>query len=228
VSRGLIVFAREPVPGTVKTRLASDIGAEAATNLYRAMLLDVLELASGLTGLRALVFWSLVGDDLPRFPGFPQLEMHRQCGSDLGERMAAAFATAFSCGIRDCCIIGTDTPDLPAEHIYQAFAALEQDRADAVFGPARDGGYYLLGMKQVQQHLFEGIAWGTPMVLSSSLKRAAEMQLSTTLLPVWHDMDTLDDLKFLATTPGEAAPHTRAALRTLRRLPTFKFPKGRL
>lgn len=227
MTRGLIVFAREPVPGTVKTRLARDLGKEAATELYAAMLADVLEQAASLDDLRVLVFWSQEGDTLPYYPAYPRLQMFRQSGGTLGERMAAAFSAAFARGIHACCIIGSDAPDLPAEYIRQAFDALEHGQADVVFGPARDGGYYLLGMKRLWEPLFEDIAWSSPQVLAASCERAAELNLATTLLPVWHDIDTIDDLQRLAASAAADALRTRAALRTIPHLLPGDAREGR-
>jgi uncharacterized protein len=218
MNRGLIVFAREPVPGTVKTRLAASIGAPAASELYAAMLADVLERAVSLADVRVLVFWAQEGEILPRYPDYPQLEMFRQSGTTLGERMANAFSTALASGIRNCCIIGSDSPDLPVENICQAFGILERDQADVVFGPAGDGGYYLLGMKRLWERLFEDIAWSTAQVLAGSCRRAAELNLRAILLPVWHDIDTIDDLRRLAASSGGDAPRTRKVLRTLEHL----------
>lgn len=227
MKRGLIVFAREPVPGRVKTRLARDLGATAAAELYAAMLEDVLERAASLgPDLRVLVFWAQQGDALPRHSAYPRLEMYRQSGATLGERMQAAFTTVFASGIRNCCIIGSDAPDLPGAYIGQAFDALEHGQAEVVFGPAADGGYYLLGMKRVWQRLFEEIAWSTPRVLEASLERAAELNLRTELLPVWHDIDTLDDLRRLAGSAGRDALRTRAALRKVAASLTLQPAEG--
>lgn len=227
MNKGLIVFAREPVPGKVKTRLARDLGGDVATQLYTAMLADVLEQAAALADVRVLVFWAQQGESLLQFPEYPRLEMYKQNGADLGERMASAFATAFASGIRHCCIIGSDAPDLPAEYISQAFDALEQERGDVVFGPAGDGGYYLLGMKRVWERLFEDIVWSSPLVLSTSYARAEELHLACTLLPVWHDIDTIDDLQRLAVSSNGGARRIREALRTLTHLLPFGIKEGR-
>jgi rSAM/selenodomain-associated transferase 1 len=211
-SRGLIIFARQPLPGHVKTRLAGEVGVRPATELYAAMLEDVLERAARLIGVRVLVFWAMEQGELPRRPAYPHLEMRRQCDGNLGERMAAAFETAFTGDIDSCCIIGSDSPDLPPEYISRAFLLLENDQADVVFGPAEDGGYYLVGMKQLRRRIFEDLAWGGNEVLESSCQRARELELRTALLPVWYDLDTLDDLRKLAAASGRA-PRTRQLLR---------------
>ena len=215
MNRGLIVFARKPVAGLVKTRIARDMGTRAATELYAAMLEDVLERSADLDGVRTLVFWALEAGEPPDYPALPCLEMLKQCGSTLGERMANAFDTAFSSGIESCCIIGSDSPDLPRQHIQQAFRMLERDRTDIVIGPAVDGGYYLLGMKHLWGRLFEDIPWSSAQVLKASCERASELGLKTTLLPGWYDIDTLDDLRKLANTADMEAPRTRRAIRLL-------------
>lgn len=203
MSKGLIIFARAPVPGKVKTRLARDVGEQVATELYGAMLDDVLEMAALLDDVRLLVFWA--DGSYPHFPGIPRLEMFEQSGEDLGQRMANAFRTAFEEGIDACCIIGSDLPDLPLEYVRKAFRMLEENRIDAVFGPSSDGGYYLLGMRRLWPELFENVPWSTSLVLETSLKHARASELTVDLLPVWHDIDTIDDLKQLALFPGKSS-----------------------
>ncbi len=215
MTRGLIIFARQPLPGRVKTRLARDVGLQVATELYTAMLEDVLERASRLNGTRLLVFWELESSLLPDYPGSPRLEMFRQSSGPLGERMANALTAAFASGIRTCCIIGTDSPDLPQEYIEQAFQILDKDQADVVFGPAADGGYYLVGMKRLWNRLFEDVAWGGEDVLKTSCERASELGLRTAQLPGWYDLDTVDDLRRLMQTPDGDAPRTRKLLRSM-------------
>jgi len=177
------------------------------------MLEDVLERAARLHDTRVLVFWAMENDPLPQRPAYPRLEMRRQCSGNLGERMAGAFETAFANGARACCIIGSDSPDLPPEYISRAFQLLGEDQADVVFGPAEDGGYYLVGMKRLWRRIFEDVAWGGNDVLESSCQRARELELRTALLPDWYDLDTLADLRKLATTAGREAPRTRQLLR---------------
>lgn len=211
MTKGLIIFAREPVPGKVKTRLGRAVGDHAAAELYRAMVTDVLEQAALLPEVRPFLFWSLAGIDLPGSPDLSVMEAHRQQGADLGQRMANAFELAFEHGCTACCIIGTDAPDLPTGYIRQAFDLLGRNEAEAVFGPAEDGGYYLLGLRQAQSGLFEDIAWGTSQVLTASMERARELGLRTALLPLWYDIDTEDDLSRLLDSPGMNAPRTREA-----------------
>lgn len=202
--RGLIIFAREPVPGRAKTRLAAAIGDQASAAISGAMLDDVLANTARLEGVRRLLFWAANGDELPDHPSAGACEQFGQSCGDLGERMEDAFRRAFALNITTCCIVGSDLPDLPMEHVEEAFRVLEEDRSDVVFGPAADGGYYLLGMRRLWPDLFQGIAWSTSSVLQQSLGRAKTCGARVVLLPEWHDVDTLDDLGRLALHPGEA------------------------
>jgi hypothetical protein len=219
MTKGLIIFAREPRAGTVKTRLARDLGSHrAATDLYAAMLADVLASAATLDDTRQLLFWAMKSGAIPAFSSLPRLEMFEQQGRDLGERMANAFGRAFAGGCETCCIIGSDSPDLPPDYIRQAFGLLEGDEAEAVFGPAEDGGYYLLGLRRVPQGLFDEIAWSTPEVLRTSLERARLCGLRTALLPPWRDIDTNEDLDAFLERPAarNTAPRTLALAQRLK------------
>lgn len=193
--RRLIVFAREPLPGRVKSRLAASVGNDAAAMIYEAMLRDVLYTCRGLNRVEVVVFWDCATDMLPILAkrcGFRSL---RQCGADLGERMHNAFAAMFAEGVDVCCIIGTDAPDLTPELIMQGFETLEAGGCNAVFGPATDGGYYLLGLGETEPDLFNEIPWGSSRVLATSLAALAHSGKKYTLLEQRSDIDTIDDAK---------------------------------
>lgn len=209
-TRRLIVFAREPQPGRVKTRLARDIGDSRAAQLYAAMLDDVLATAAALRGFRTMIFWATENGKPPEHYRDMPCEHFVQTGSDLGERMINAFSTAFSGETGSCCIIGSDSPDLPPEYLCQAFDLLEQG-SEAVFGPADDGGYYLAGMRRLIPELFSGIEWGAATVLDESCRRAREQGVKTAFLPGWYDIDTLADLRRLTGSRGETRSSRLAA-----------------
>ncbi len=210
--KGLIIFAREPLPGKVKTRLAATIGDNAAAKLYRAMLLDVLVISRKLTDVESVVFWDCEEAELPLLANCYRCNSRRQAEGDLGQRMQAAFEAMFSDGVSNCCIIGSDLPDLPPTYINQAFDLLESERSDTVFGPSADGGYYLLGLKRMVKELFTNISWSTPLVLHQSLAAAEAAGATTELLPVWHDIDTQEDLNaFLQRSTGFSAGHSETA-----------------
>lgn len=211
MSKALIVFAKRPSPGRVKTRLTPPFSPEDASELYRCMLLDVLAKTGQMTGVDRLLFYEQ-GDGVPEFfaETVGEGESYPQEGDGLGARLAAAFDRTFDQGYDSAAVIGTDSPHLPPDYIEQAFDLLNDPRVDAVFGPTEDGGYYLLAMKRLHRELFEGIAWSTPEVLEQSLARAESAGIATALLPVWHDVDTAADLlRPELVDPGNGAPLTR-------------------
>ncbi len=211
LSRALVVFAKEPLPGTVKTRFSPALTPSAAARLYRCMLADTVAAFSGLpvTTLVLCVAPSpgAVTYFHRRFPGFPLM---LQEGDDLGARLNNAFRCLFSRGFRTVAAIGSDAPDLPPDFVTDAFRLLESDAADVVFGPAGDGGYYLVALQTPHARLFQDIPWSTAATLAASETAAAELGLRCRHLPVWHDLDTVDDVRrLLADTDGCRAPRTR-------------------
>jgi len=195
MKNGLIIFAREPLPGAVKTRLAAEIGDRAAAELYETMLLDVLKTARQLSDVEIVVFWACEEESLPRLAERYRCCARRQSPGDLGLRMQAAFEEMFANGCELCCIIGSDAPDLPLSYILEAYQLLATQQTDAVFGPSRDGGYYLLGLRQVCPQLFTNIPWSTVDVLEQSLSAARDSGLTASLLPEWQDIDTVEGLQ---------------------------------
>ena len=192
----LIVFAREPQLGRVKTRLAADIGPEAALAVYRE-LLGITAAAVTAAGVPATV-WLAEAPAPPAHPGQPRPEWPRLPWRaqppvpELGERMAHAFGEAFAGGATRAVIIGTDCPGLSAELLRQAFAHLATH--DVVLGPAADGGYYLLGLRTLQPALFANKDWSTATVLPDTLADAARLGLRVAQLPELHDVDSGPDL----------------------------------
>lgn len=211
MSKALIIFAKRPSPGRVKTRLTPPLSPEEAAELYRRMLLDILAKTGQMADVHRLIFYEQ-GAGAPEF--FAETVgkggSYPQEGEGLGERLTAAFDRAFGLGYDAAAVIGTDSPHLPTSFMDRAFELLDDPRVDAVFGPAEDGGYYLLAMKRLHRELFKGIAWSTPEVLKESLARAAAAGIATALLPVWHDVDTAADLlRPELIDPANGAPRTR-------------------
>lgn len=211
-SRALLIFAKTPAAGRVKTRLVPPLTYRQAADLYRCMLLDTLAATENLSNVSRFIF--LGGDHAD----MDELRLHApdarilpQEGDDLGERLARAFGAVFDAGFRSACVIGTDMPHMPAERIGEAFGLLGSSGADAVFGPTDDGGYYLLAMNGMHHQLFADVPWSSGQTLATSLARAAAAGLGTELLPKCFDLDTVDDLRRLASLPatGEAV-RTRA------------------
>ncbi|MEM7415360.1 MAG: TIGR04283 family arsenosugar biosynthesis glycosyltransferase [Gemmatimonadota bacterium] len=193
-TRSVVVFAKEPTPGRVKTRLAADIGDVEATRVYRALAeatVDRLREA----GWHLSVYVDPGSDDVCRgvaeWLDVPVEHVRPQRGTDLGARMLGAFEERLEEADR-VCIVGTDLPDIDVETVDAAFAAL--DDHDVVFGPATDGGYYLVGMSAPHPELFHDIPWSSETVLATSLERATAAGLSTAQLAPKTDVDTVQDL----------------------------------
>jgi len=195
MKKGLIVFAREPLPGEVKTRLAAAVGDQAAVDLYETMLQDVLKTARQLTDIEIVVFWDCEKESLPILSEKYSCNSSCQVAGNLGQRMQAAFEEMFADGCELCCIIGSDAPDLPLSYIQEAYKLLATLQADVVLGPSLDGGYYLLGLRELWPQLFVDISWSTADVLGQSLIALQGLELKTTLLSEWQDIDTVEDLQ---------------------------------
>ncbi len=191
----LIIFARHPTPGQVKTRLIPRLGTLGSAHLYRQMAEQTLHQALSLTTQRPLGIgvWYTGGDAvaMAAWLGF-QVAYHRQPGGDLGQRLQAAFAGAFVQGYGAVVAIGTDCPDLNAALLAEAFDHLEHH--PLVLGPAQDGGYYLIGLREPQPQLFEGIPWSSGAVLATTVERAQQLGLVPTYLPLLSDIDRPEDL----------------------------------
>lgn len=181
-------MCKAPVKGLVKTRLAADVGDDAALAVYSELLDYVLDRLHH-ANVHVAVF--VEGGELDsRFRGKNTWHFFPQRGSDLGERIVSALHEA-PCAEK-MLVIGTDMPFVDEALLTSASSAL--DSADVVIGPCVDGGYYLIGIKRVHEELFEGIPWSTADVLASTLGRSAELGLSPHLLPLQRDVDTLDDV----------------------------------
>lgn len=195
-SRSLIIFAKKPVPGGVKTRLSPPLTGEEAAELYSCMLKDTLAMAAGLDGVTPVLYFQEEQGAAEYFSALaPGMESLPQKGTHLGERMKRAFSSRFECGFRSVAIIGSDSPDLPPEYVFEAFNLLDNEQVDLVLGPAEDGGYCLMGLKMARDELFCGITWSSGEVLAATVERAKDSCLGVSLLPMWHDIDTADDLE---------------------------------
>lgn len=185
----LIIFIKNPRPGRAKTRLARTAGDAEALRIYRFLLEKTRAAALALRAER-LLFYS----DFPdREDEWPETEFTKkvQQGNDLGERMEAAFRDAFENGSGKAVVIGSDCPDLTGELLQTAFDRLET--ADFVLGPTPDGGYYLLGMKELETSLFREIEWSTDTVRARTLAKIVAAGKSFALLPELPDIDTEED-----------------------------------
>ena len=195
------IISKAPQPGRSKTRLATAIGEVAACELSACFLRDVaaaIEAVPEALGRRGYGVYAPAGaEDIMRglLPaGFGLL---LQAGHDLGHVLLGATRALLNAG-HDCVLlVNGDSPTLPPRLLTQAIEALRAPGDRMVLGPASDGGYYLIGLKQPHQELFTRIAWGTETVASATCERANEIGLATTLLPEWYDVDDGQTLRWL-------------------------------
>ena len=184
----VIVFARAPRPGAVKTRLVPPLAPEEAAALHARLVKRTLETARAASYRRIELHGTPdIDDPFFRFcAGHFGAALVAQSGADLGARMLAAFESALA----DCprvLLLGSDCPALTARHLRQADCAL-RDGADAVFVPCEDGGYALIGLKRVDPRLFEGVAWGGASVMEDTRARLQQMRWR------WRELETLWDV----------------------------------
>jgi rSAM/selenodomain-associated transferase 1 len=195
----LLVFARLPEHGAVKTRLASEVGPDRALAVYSAMLRDALaSIGKSKEDTEVEVLWAPTeaadGEALSKAFGDRSLAM--QTGETLGDRLSMAFSERFFFHRTDRIIaVGVDDPTIPRPLIDTAFELLES--CDWVVGPARDGGYYLIGCRgpAFESEAFQEIAWGTSTVFSSTIAKIRAWQRNLAILPMRSDIDTAEDLE---------------------------------
>jgi rSAM/selenodomain-associated transferase 1 len=208
----ILVFAKAPAAGAVKTRLASALGQGAAAELARAFLRDTwMWLQTAAEGEAAPVL-ALAGD--PSSIDLPGAEIWPQGSGDLGERLARGITKALE-RARWVIAIGADSPGLPAELLRAAIGALREGEEDSVIGPCDDGGFYLLGLRRCPEGIFNGLPWSEATTFDATLARLRERGLRTAILDAWFDVDRPDDLERLAgllVRNEISAPATYAAL----------------
>lgn len=185
----LLIFAKNPDLGKVKTRLAKTIGDQKALGIYQALLHHTLEISASIDVDKKILFTHRPEshDLIEKY----QCQQGIQIGEDLGARMGHAVKNGFEQGYQKIVLIGSDLFDLESADLLNAFEAL--DTYDACIGPAEDGGYYLLGLSFWDQSLFENKDWGTDRVLAQTLNNLSSKSLL--LLDEKNDIDTIDDLK---------------------------------
>lgn len=205
------IFMKSPVPGKCKTRLCPPLTGIQAASLYKAFCQDVLAMAQKTAKDVRLIY-----DSSPDFPtphwANPNNPYFQQTGSNLGSRLQHAFNVLFSEGYSRVVMIGTDAPTLSHETIQTAFDLLTHN--DAVFGPATDGGYYLVGLSKPNPTLFDGIPWSTNQVMAVTRQRLDQLKVSAGFLPAHGDVDTEEDLVRL----GDKLKHAPATLASATRL----------
>jgi rSAM/selenodomain-associated transferase 1 len=188
------IFAKQPTPGHVKTRLAAATSPEFAAQVADAMLRDTLDRLAAIDAERWLVFTP--NDTSPTMIQFAgeRYQLISQGDGDLGQRLERFFRARMCEGANRVVVVGADSPTLPVDFVVQAFD--EMQRADVVLGPANDGGYYLIGCTRRVPAAFDGIDWGSSTVLSETIARL-DAATRFAQLPTWYDVDTLEDWQML-------------------------------
>lgn len=208
----VVVFAREPIPGQVKSRLATGIGAEVAARVYGMVLEHTLETARN-SGARVML--SLAKVPSGSWAGNLAVPVEVQRGGDLGDRMDDAFARRFSEGERRVAVVGSDCPWFLATHIAKASAEL--GGVDAVLGPAADGGYWLVAQRPPGLAMFERIPWSSPETLDATRERISTLGGTWSELEELVDIDTVDDLELVLNHPRTPETVRRRLLSALER-----------
>ncbi|MCF6279207.1 MAG: TIGR04282 family arsenosugar biosynthesis glycosyltransferase [Flavobacteriaceae bacterium] len=187
--RLLIVFVKNNKLGKVKTRLAKSIGKQGASAIYRELVKITANCIAELTIKKHIYFSDEVIDE----PIWKDAYKTIQVGNDLGERMKNAFKNSFDNGYEQVVLIGSDLPELSTKIIKNSFEELTKN--SVVFGPAQDGGYYLIGLSKMNTKIFENKAWSTDTLLKDTLNELTKDQQKYSLLQGLNDIDTLEDLK---------------------------------
>jgi rSAM/selenodomain-associated transferase 1 len=198
--RRLLIFAKAPIPGQVKTRLQQQLGPMGCVKLHEQLTIKTLEMACS-RRIAPVELWCTPDTTHPFFKHCRatfRIALKTQQGENLGSRLPNALIHTAKRGERTV-IIGTDCPEMNNTYLESAFHALGNGY-DLVLGPAKDGGYVLIGTKQAEPALFTGIHWGTDQVLAQTRAAAQRLRWSWTELPTLRDIDRPEDLVRLRTT----------------------------
>lgn len=207
----VVQMARAPWTGG-KTRLAPALSEAGHAALRHALFLDTLDVVTSLRNVQHIVACE-PADACERMRELvgPSVDVLAQRGGDLGRRLQHVFEDVFRLGAESVVVIGSDLPDLPVRVLREAIAALHARQERVVIGPAADGGYYLLGMRQSCPALFDGIEWSTDRVLPQTIEAAKAQKLEPVLLEEWTDVDDLTGLQAVVRRPSQSgAARTRA------------------
>lgn len=208
----IIIMAKQPRAGKTKTRLCPPFTIEGAAVLFEALLRDTIELAAGLEGIQlaiaisppeARAYFSSISP-----PGTLLLPIE---GANIGICLEKALEGLLERKFKKVIALNADGPSLPREYLVDAFRLLDSN--DVVLGPGEDGGYYLVGLKQMNADIFADIPWSTSAVLEKTLAQAAQSGLRTALTPTWYDVDIPADvdrlIKEINGLPAGRLPYTR-------------------
>lgn len=187
----LIIFTKNPELGKVKTRLASTLGAKKALDVYIDLLNHTNSVSEDVDVEKWVYYSNKIGDNT--YFNEKTYSKFVQKGEDLGERMKNAFRHGFKAGYENVILIGSDCFELKSSHLIHAFYALK--KSNFVFGPAKDGGYYLVGMNVLFSKIFENKTWSTDTVLEEALEDIKNKKYSFDTIETLSDVDYEEDLK---------------------------------
>jgi rSAM/selenodomain-associated transferase 1 len=215
-SLALVVMAKAPLAGEVKTRLCPPLTPAEAAELYRCFVLDTVERVRKLATVQPVMAYTPPAGRAWFEELVPDFILMPQQGADLGVRMATCFERLFTQGYTGVLLTGSDLPTLPLAHLQRAAACLTVPGIDVVLGPSEDGGYYLIGLRHLYPELFEDMVWSTAQVYAETVRRAEACGLTVASLPPWFDVDTPAELERLRDTlirgPESSGSFTRRFL----------------
>ena len=191
----IALFARAPIPGRAKTRLCPPLSAAESAELQQAFVEDMWRRLQGVPGAALFLYSDVAWQPYTELAGPARTAL--QQGADLGARMLHCFEELNRGGYERALIVGSDSPTVPAKYLRQGLDALAH--TDAVLGPVEDGGYYAVGCRRPRSQMFEGVTWSVPTTLEEPERAFQRAGLSLQELPTWYDVDTVDDLRRLAT-----------------------------
>lgn len=204
----IIIMVKAPSPGTVKTRLSPFLTSEQAAELAWCFLQDTTACALNFESNVMIAFAPADGRSelAQRLP--ENVMWHQQKDGDLGERLSAAIEFAAAQNFAPVIIIGADTPTVPDAYLQTAIKLLQTGDTDVVLGASTDGGFYLIGVRQNHPTLFDDIKWSSELVGAQTTANINRLKLKLSLLPIWYDVDTPEDLETLRAEllTGETAP----------------------
>ncbi|MCP4521445.1 MAG: glycosyltransferase [Cytophagales bacterium] len=187
----LLIFVRNPILGKAKTRLAATVGAEYALEIYRCLLQYTHKISNELELADKRVYYADFMNDDDLWNGYDKYLQDQE--KELGDRMKEAFRKGFEDGYKKVAIIGSDCLELTSNLLQKGFDQLSSD--DVVVGPAKDGGYYFMGMNDFYPHIFDDKKWSTDTVFLDTIEDIKREKLSYSLLKTLSDVDTEEDLK---------------------------------
>ncbi|MBE9503180.1 MAG: TIGR04282 family arsenosugar biosynthesis glycosyltransferase [Proteobacteria bacterium] len=223
--RCIILFAKAPVPGEVKTRLSPHLSPEDAALVQEAFIFDTLATLQSCKGVDLYI----ACHPSAKHPFYEEaqkrftLTLIGQGAGHLGDRMKRVISQLKSAGYDEIVVLGSDSPSIPVKMIDDSFERLK--KSDLVIGPSIDGGYYLIGFSGELPPIFDGINWGTESVFSETMERLKDSDIDCSVLPYWYDVDTIKELRFLeihlASLEKEVCRETRKVFNESYKSPSF-------